>query len=55
MGQQGQWDSVLSDLLPCQGRRELPFPTCLDSWNIIPGGGGETESVLPEDTLGEGT
>ncbi|RLV82425.1 hypothetical protein DV515_00016661 [Chloebia gouldiae] len=55
VGQEGQWDSVLSDLLPCQGRRELPFPTCRDSWNIIPGGGGETESVLPEDTLGEGT
>uniref|UniRef100_A0A8C9NBU1 non-specific serine/threonine protein kinase n=1 Tax=Serinus canaria TaxID=9135 RepID=A0A8C9NBU1_SERCA len=34
----------------CQGRRELPFPTCRDSWSIIPGGGGGTESVVPEDT-----
>lgn len=60
MGQEGQWDrrdsGTVSSATSCRAREEgTSFSNLSDSWSIIPGGGGETESVVPEDTLGEGT
>lgn len=53
-GEGHRGDGGVRDLPVCQRRRELPGRTRRDSWHILPGGGGETESVVPEDARGRG-